>query len=343
MKLTRIIFCLLPAILFLGCSSSSNITPVFKPNDNRYTSAYPDRNISEKLESIHHSVQRVISTVQYKVYDLHDKSLTYDNIFNSNLDSLAPKSTVASESNAGTAISILRNNKYTVFITAAHVITSPDTLYSFQENNRKGRQAVVRSVSVKKDQNIYLFDQGLLFGLETVAVDPEKDLALLFAKNKSNLTAPVLSIQTGTAKNLAWGSVIYIMGYPLGNAMVTNGIVSSPDYDKRGSFLTDALFNHGISGGIIIGSNDSYKTFEWVGMASTSSVRKQHFLIPNPLENKFYQNLDAYMDTSYVMEMNFINYGVSKTISIENILQFIYDNEKKLNKLGLSATGLPGQ
>src|SRR5699024_10406140 len=115
------------------------------------------------------------------------------------------KSTVASESNAGTAISILRNNKYTVFITAAHVITSPDTLYSFQENNKKGRQAVVRSVSVKKDQNIYLFDQGLLFGLDAVAVYHDIVLAMLFAKNNSNLTAPVLSIQSGAAKNLAWG------------------------------------------------------------------------------------------------------------------------------------------
>lgn len=327
----------------LSCSSTSNVTPVFQPGDDSYASAYPTQNISDKITTIQQSVQRIISTVQYRVYTLDGNRITYDELLNSGIESVGKKGDETSQSNAGTAISILRNNEYTIFITAYHVIASPDTLYSFKKGTTNRNDALLQSVSIKSDEDLYLIDRALLFTLDVIAVNPEKDLALLVADNKYKFLAPPLAIQTGTAKNLGWGSVIYVLGYPLGNPMITSGLVSSPDYDGNGTFLTDALFNHGISGGIIIASNDLYQSFEWVGMSSTASVQKHSFLVPNPVENIFYNDFDIYTDTAFVDKMNFINYGVAKAISIESILQFVFNNEEKLNKYGFTSTDLLGQ
>lgn len=344
MKIVKRVICISMAAIIYGCASSPHPVPVYDYSGNSYTSAYPVTDISDKLANVQQSVQRIITTVQYQVFSFGDESVSYNDFLQKALKPFDKTSTATSQSNAGTAVSILKNNNYTVFITAYHVIESPDTVYSFRPGPNEEEQAVLNSVSIKTDNDIFLFDGGSLIALKLLAIDPNDDLALLVADNDAyDFSAPPLSIQTGTASNLNWGSLIYVFGFPLGNPMLTRGIVSSPDYDRQGGFLTDALFNHGISGGLIIASNDGYNTFEWVGMSSTASVRKRFFLVPNPTRNIFYHDYEAYVDTAYINKMNFINYGVSRAIPIEAILKFIYANEEKLNDLGFSAAELPGQ
>jgi hypothetical protein len=124
--------------------------------------------------------------------------------------------------------------------------------------------------------------------------------------------------------------------------MVTCGIVSAPDYNGRGAFLTDALFNHGISGGLIIASRNNFRSFEWVGMAVTASASEYRFLVPDPSRSEKYETMEAYTDTAYISQQRLINYGVTQATPIEQILEFLFRNEDELQKLGLSVTDING-
>lgn len=327
-----------------SCVSTPRPVPVYQPQDDKYTSAHPSREVSAKLSRIQNSVQRIISTVGYSVYYFNDKRIAKTEVSDESLSSFSTRSVTVNQSNAGTAISVLQNEDYTLLLTAYHIIASPDTVVTFVKNGNVPDRTFIKSMSIKKSDEIFLFNSGSLIKLEMIAADPFKDLALLIAPNVNyDYDAPPLQLQTGTAKNLQLGTFIFVLGFPLGNPMVTSGIVSAPDYDMRGGFLTDALFNHGISGGLIIASNDGYDSFEWVGMSSTASVNEQFFLVPDPIEQQFYSDFDVYADSVYIDQKSFINYGVSRAISIERILEFLYENEDLLNRLGFSATDLVGQ
>ncbi len=330
--------------IFCSCASTPHPVPVYQPEDNKYTSAFPSREVSEKLSRLQNSVQRIVSTVTYRIYYIGDNRVTREKLLGRNLAKVANSSLTTSKSNAGTAISILQNADFTVLITAYHITASPDTVISYKRGEEMPDNTFVKSIAVKLNGETFLFDNGSLMKLHLIASKPLDDLALLLANNEEfDYSTPPLRIQTGTAKNLQLGSFIYVLGFPLGRPMVTRGIVSAANYDNQGSFLTDALFNHGISGGLIIASNDNYESFEWVGMSSTASVKREYFLVPNPGEAKFYHDFEIYADSLYIDQKSFINYGVSKAIPIEDILEFLYSNEEKLNKFGLSATDLAGQ
>ncbi len=89
---------------------------------------------------------------------------------------------------------------------------------------------------------------------EVIAKDRKKDLAILgrqYVGDPYQLIKP-LKIPMGNPKDLEWGSFVYIIGYPMGHKMVTKGIISNPRDDESNSFLIDALFHRGFSGGIIL-------------------------------------------------------------------------------------------
>lgn len=328
--------------IFLSCASTPQPIPNYNLQKKDYTSTYPAVEISKKLSRIQNSIERIIATARYKVWYFGDRNVTLNDIKEEALDSLAIASIYTEQGNAGTGISILANDNYTLFITAYHVTANSDTVITYKTKGFK-RGKYIKSIAVKQSSQTYLFDGTMLVQLQRIAVNPGDDLALLVGnRNYYNYYAPSLSIRTGAAKNLQLGSVIYVLGYPLGSPMVTAGMVSAPNFDGQGSFLTDALFNHGISGGIIIASNNHYKNFDWVGMVTTASVKRISFLVPNP-DYKFYTDFELYSDSIFVDRKSFINYGLSRAVPIEEILNFIYSNEDKLNKYGLSATNLAGQ
>lgn len=344
MKLFNRVIYLFLIVLWYGCASSPHPTPVLHPTDASYTSAYPTREISKQLIRIQKSVQRIISTVKYDVYRFSRKITRQMLQDSAHIALLASQTSTSKQSNAGTAVAILQNDRYTLFLTAYHIAASPDTVIFYKDRPGISENTYIGKAKIKKESNIYLIHAGLIFKTRLIAADRFNDLALLVAENEIfSFTVPPLSISTGTASNLQLGSLIYILGYPLGNPMVTMGMVSSPNYDQQGSFLTDALFNHGISGGLIIASNNRYQTFEWVGMASTTSVKRIQFLAPKPHPKFPYQPFELYNDSIYVDQMSSINYGVSNAVSIKTILEFIYDNEETLNSYGLSAANLRGQ
>ena len=96
-----------------------------------------------------------------------------------------------------------------------------------------------------KHRIIRIFKTGL---------DEKNDIAILSKEFSTppKLHIPVFRYPIGKARELEWGSFIYLIGYPKGYKIITKGIVSDPDRDRQGSFLIDALFNSGLSGGILL-------------------------------------------------------------------------------------------
>jgi len=332
------------AILIYGCASSSQPIPHYEEQQEHYTTAFPSKGISENLSNIQQSIQRIATTAVYSIYLFGNQEVTTEKLERSDLDSLAVQTLHIDRSSAGTAISILQDDLHTVFITASHITEFPDTLISYKEGQDIPEHTYIQSISILADKNTYLFVDNSLVKVKILATNTTKDLALLKANRQLNeFKAPPLFLKTGSAKNLQLGSFVYTMGYPLGTPMVTTGIVSAPNYDSEGSFLMDALFNKGISGGIIIASQNDYESFDWVGMSSTASASNDYYLIPDPSKKQYYHDLDVYTDTVFVKEESTIHYGIARAIPIESILNFIFSNEKKLNSIGLSATELRGQ
>ena len=72
----------------------------------------------------------------------------------------------------------------------------------------------------------------------------------------------------------------------MGHKMITRGIVSNTRDDKSDSFLIDALFNRGFSGGIILAIRDGVPNFELVGMAKSVSAKNEYLLTPYPLNGE---------------------------------------------------------
>lgn len=144
-----------------------------------------------------------------------------------------------------------------------------------------------------------------------------------------------LQIPAGNAKRLRLGSFVYVLGYPLGAPMVTRAIVSAPNYNSLGGFLTDAVFNHGISGGLIIASDDNFRSFQWVGMATAASATQHVYLVPDPSKTESYWNHEVYTDTIYISKKRTINYGLTESTPIEEIMSFLSSHAGKLQNKGL--------
>lgn len=336
----------LVAALLCGCASSNNQPAPRYPTDNQYyTSSFPNRDVSRKLTAIQESVLRITSTSIYSTYFFDDNAnVTLEMLKGADIAQLSSNRSTIDQSKAGTAIAILQNNRHVALITAEHVLYAPDTLISYKHGKNIPQNKFIHSAGIKIKKRNFLHTYNNLLKIDVLAKNKTDDLALIKIDRPSDsFNTSTLSLNTGAAKYLKYGSFLYVFGYPLGTPMVTRGIVSAPNYDNQGNFLTDALFNHGISGGLIVASRDNFKSFEWVGMSVTASASEQYFLVPDPSRRQEYQNLETYTDTAFIAKKSIINYGVTQATPVEKILRFLYSNEDKLKRIGLSVTRLGGQ
>ena len=327
-------------LLLSGCVSSGR--PVAdKPvqrEGNYYTSAYPNRNISSQLEAIQRSVKRISSTVIYQTFYFDDQLVTEEQLKGNDIKDLASHSIARNESTAGTAFAIARNNRSVALLTCAHVIDFPDTLISYIESEDLPEEEFIRSVTIRRSQTNLLHDLPNIGAFNILAQNHADDLALIEVNLSEfeDVHVPPLPVSIGDSMRLRLGSNVLIMGYPKGQPMVTRGIVSNPNRNQDGDFLMDALFNQGISGGIILASRDNYASFEWIGVANTTSAVKEMQLIPDPTKEATYNPFDIYTDSVFIRSETRISYGITQAIPTSRIVHFLEEHKHKLSRLGLS-------
>jgi len=149
----------------------------------------------------------------------------------------------------------------------------------------------------------------------------------------------VFMYPAGRARELEWGTFVYLFGYPTGHKMVTKAIVSSPRKDRHGAFLVDAVFTPGFSGGIALAIRDGVPNFELVGIVKLVSGRSTYVLVP-PSDDATteFDPLVPYTGDIYVQKRTEIEYGIVQAVPVETILEFIDAHRGDLASRGYTVT-----
>jgi len=329
-------------LVIAGCTQTYQISIDELPvTDPYYTTGYPIADISGQIEEVQKSLIRISSTARYRVY-LVDEQLR---VTSSQADTLNPaevavSQTAIEESTAGTAIVIGKTGNRAIMLTCAHTVEFPDRVYSYWSGENIEPNTYIRTIAVKQSQvNMALTDNTLAM-YNLVDEDRVNDLALI-SIDLNNFTevgddlVPI-DLNMGYSENLKSGSVVYVMGYPRGYQTVTRGIVTLANRDNRGGFLTDALFNRGISGGVILASKDNFRSFDWIGMANAGVANRSYFLVPDT--DQIDQDLPYQQYTGAIMasEISTLNYGLTHSIPTQTIREFLDQNRRVLRNLGRS-------
>lgn len=324
------------SFLFSSCSTVSykEVYPTLA--DGKYDSEFPYKSASNELREISSTIERIHSNVYYKTYTFDESTnLTSDKINDTILRSVAISEGYAEQSNSGTGTVIYFNEGKVGILTCAHVVEFPDTIISYFSDSDGSFTKYIQVIFLKERQSIYAagFPEGSEF--ELLVSDKKSDLAVIGKDYNalSGLRFPVFNYSFGKAKELDWGSFVYIFGYPIHQQMVTKAIVSNPNRDDNGSFLVDAVVNNGMSGGIVLAIRDGVPNFEMVGMIQWVPEEEDNILVPKPLkDNMRYNPIVPYKGEEYVKRYSSIRYGIARVISAEKIQSFLKTSKPILDK-----------
>ena len=330
----KYIIYLLPVILILlqGCTSTQPGTNVNAVKvDNKYDSEFTNKSISGDIEKVSLAVHKLNVVAFYMTYEFPPGAMPNALKLNEgNLIIKASSTNMNTQSVAGTVTVVYNNNLLLGMLTCNHIVDFPDTVIAWYRSRAQG----IRAVAVKVKQNNFVL--GLPDGekVKIVAVDKSNDIVFLKQRVKmTGATVKVLNYPLGKIKDLDWGSRVFIVGYPLGNLMVTQAIVSKPRSNSASKFLTDAVFNQGISGSPVLAIRDGVPNFELVGMAASTSAKSIYYLKPAD-EDQLNQNNEAYHDEVVVASERMINYGVTYSVTIDEIRRFLRSNKEVLESEG---------
>jgi len=328
--------------ILIQTSCTKKIYDVIYPtlSDGRYDSEFPYRNASEQLEEISNSVKMINYLAYYKAYIFReDQNVLKSDINDKKITDLAIDELFFNRSVSGTATIVFYDGVKVGLLTCAHIGDYPDTVLTYFEHPTEINKQNIQQMAIKIREHYFVNEIPGKVDLEIVVNDKKRDLAIL---SKKAVNDPFQKIKPfnypfGESSNLELGSFVYIIGYPMGHKMITRGIVSNTRDNKSDSFLIDALFNRGFSGGIILAIRDGVPNFELVGMAKSVSAKNQYFLIPDNLstESEYEPNI-PYSGDIYVKKFEDINYGITYTISTDEIVNFLKENEKLLLRKGFN-------
>ncbi|MFC2133068.1 serine protease [Bacteroidota bacterium] len=338
MKVTKYVFSVLLFFSFISCSSDVYKTIYPTLVDGEYDSEFPYKSSSDQLEEIGESV-KLLNTLAFYRSHIFDSgtNLKADDLTQDIVDEEASKITFFNHTASGTATVIYARDKLIALLTCAHIIDYPDTVISYFKAENGANTDYVQSFSIKERQSIYVTDLPEFGEVEVLLLDKDLDIAVLGKKlsNPRAALVPVFKYPVGRAKDLEWGSFVYIFGYPMNYKMVTKGIVSSPNKDGKGSFLIDAVFNRGFSGGIVLAIRDGVPNFEIVGLIRSVPAENEYLLKPVPTDEKIeYNPLLPYTGDIYVDQRISMKYGITRVIGIEEIVDYIKENENFLRTQG---------
>jgi S1-C subfamily serine protease len=332
MKYHKIILFLILGAVIVSCKTGKTVSGNAE-SDNSYASGFPDKNIYDQLDKVSKTIKRIECLTFYKSYVLSENNpLKKGMSTKENLKKYAVADEITHASVSGTATIIYYNGERVGILTCAHVVDFADTLYNWEDEE----QTKLYSVAIKLRQKIYV--SGLPSGgdIKIVAMDKKNDIVLLKKELDPQHEKPqVFNIQRGKPEDLEWGTLVYIMGYPTGELMITRAIVSNPGKIKRGTFLTDAVYNRGISGAPVFAYRKNTKDFEWVGMAKSSSVDKFYYLKPDKEHEDAGSTGQLYTGSEYVGQYTRIKYGVAHSITVDAIVKFLKSHRQELEKEGI--------
>jgi hypothetical protein len=331
----------IPAGLFAtGCV---RYVPVERGPQAYYQTGFPTQDVSGQLEETFRSVKRIRVTGVYDHYRFSPGAAPLEgDPLGADVLARAVDTFTNSTSREASAVQVARANRRVTLLTNQHAIHFPDTVVEYAEAAGRTRRATpgrrpIERVSVKRDQYNLVMDREGIQPFEILARDAQADLAFIGASYPMGTESQVLSVlqmQVGDADRLSWGSFVYVLGHPGGYPIVTRGIVSDPRREATASFLIDGLWNEGISGGLILAVRGVDGSLEWVGIARAAAGRIEHRLTPDPEAIGDLDQRLLYEGRIYLEEVQRILYGISLSVPMTTIRQFISRNRADLRGRG---------
>jgi len=308
-------------------------------NGNGYDNEFPYQNSSDDLKKIGNTIYRINSIAFYQSYIFDDSSkYTISGLNDSMIQKKAIKSIVINKTSFGTGVMIYSEGGTIGILTCAHVVNFPDTIITYFAEANGLFTNYVQSISFKTKENVYVAGLPEGSNVDVVLSNDANDVALLGRKYgiKYSDRFSSFSYRFGDAKELKWGTFVYLLGYPLNYKMVSSAIVSSPNYDNKGSFLIDASVNRGFSGGIVLALRNGVPNFELVGIIDWVPEENQSVLEPAPIgESRRYSPLVPYKGDVFVKQLNYMQYGIARAISIGEIKEYFAKNIRYLRIMDL--------
>jgi hypothetical protein len=333
-----ILFAVVLLFTTLSCSSSSLYDSIYPAlRDGQYDSEFPYRNSSKQLEEISGSIRLINSIAFYTsyVFDATSKFRASE-VSKINLSKAAIEQISFNRSASGTSTIISENQGTVALLTVAHIVSFPDTIISHFINPDGSFSQFVQSVSIKTKQTNYIPDFPDNGEVDILLIDKVKDIAVLgrqFSFNKT-ISMPVFKYPWGKSNELEWGSFVYVFGFPMNYKMISKAIVSSPGKDNH-TFLIDAVFNRGYSGGIVLGIRDGVPNFELVGLVRSVPAEYQYTIRPLAKEQDFdFNPMLPFKGEVYVDREQVLRTGITKVIGIEIVKDFIIDHKEELIEKG---------
>lgn len=326
------------SLLLLSCSA--NVYEKIYPTlvDGKYDSEFPYSSSSEQLEDIGKSVKLLNTLAFYTSYIFKPEAeVRISQLTKDNLEAKASHITYYNNSTSGTATIISSQNGTVALLTCAHIVDFPDTLISYYRYEDGTASSFLESISFKTRQTNYIADFPEGGEVDIVVKDTRLDVAIVGKKFRSDypLTMPVFNYPIGEAKELVWGTFVYVYGYPMNYKMITKGIVSSPNKDRTGSFLIDAVFNRGFSGGIVLAIRDGVPNFELVGLVRAVPADYEYLIRPSQSNVSMgFNPVIPYNGDLFVEKKANIKYGITRVISIESIVEFLKSQRETLIEKG---------
>jgi hypothetical protein len=325
-------------ITISGCTKEIHQIKDVEFKDGEYDSEFPLKPTSDALDDIMASVKLLSTIAFYESFEFDAASqLTVSDINEDNIENLSNGKYHFNQPATGTATVVYHSERMVALLTCAHIVHFADTLIAYHRRPDGQSTGFVHTMAFKIRQNINIIDLLLGSDFEILATDKKNDIALIgkHLKIDTPLTIPVLKFPIGKSSDLRWGSFLYVIGFPRGEKMVTRAIVSQPPDVDDDSFVMDAVFNRGFSGGIVIAIRDGAPNFELVGMAKSVPAETKLYLAPD----KSYKILEAspqlsYRDDIRVNTYENIYYGITYVVTSESIGRFIEDNAEELKLKG---------
>jgi len=324
-------------VLFITSCSSVTYEKIYPTlQDGKYDSEFPYKGCSEQLEEISITTKRINSTAFYKTYTFNKShKLKLDEIRSDNISELAVTEGYADQTSSGTGTIIYFGIGKVALLTCAHTIHYPDTIVSYFADVDGNKTNFVDAMLIKESQSVYVAGFRGNSKVEILAMDTELDLAIIGRDYGafSDAIFPVFNYPLGKAKELEWGTFVYVFGYPLSYLMITRAIVSTPNKDESGSFVLDAVVNRGSSGALVLAIKDGVPNFELVGIVQWVPEEETNILTPKKLKNnEAYNPIVPYTGVEFVKRYSSIRYGIANIISIETVINFLEKNRQVLNE-----------
>lgn len=339
-------------LLILACLSAAGCAAPIeldRPPQAYYQTAFPRTDTSQRLERILASVARISVTTGYETFQFAGDAVPPPTaVVDEALLARAADTVFTRRTRMATAVLLARRGRALTLLTVNHAVHAPDTIIQYYERSGSDGEAApgeeaardrqgIRSVSILREHANWLIGLPDLVPFQVLARDPPQDLAVLGARLSTGADTggiEVLPVEPGRPGRLSWGSFVYVIGYPGGFPMVGRGMVSDPEGSVSGSFVTDGLWNEGMSGGLILAVRGNDERLEWVGTARAAAAEVERRLAPETGAEVALAPWEPYEGPLFLEEVRRIRYGITLSASVDTTREFIEAHRGVLEREG---------